>query len=122
MLNLSKSPKAKNYWLNLNNFRNWHYQISNKLKVKFKNEIKDKICHLKFEKKIALEFIIYYKFNRKADRSNVCSIVEKFFCDALSEFGVIPDDNDKHILYTIYKTGGVDKINPRCDINIIEIE
>jgi len=56
--------------------------------------------------------------NRRVDRANVLSIHEKFFCDALTKHGFIPDDNDKHIKSTHYYSGGIDKLNPRVEIEI----
>ena len=32
--------KVKKYYLNLNGYRNWHYQISNKLKILFKEQVR----------------------------------------------------------------------------------
>ena len=34
---------------------------------------------------------------------NIISIVDKFFCDALVEFGVIPDDNYNYVSYEAHK-------------------
>lgn len=108
--------KKKNY-INLNQYRNWHFQLSNKLKIAYKDIAYPQIKDLSFQK-ISLSFILYKGSNRKLDRSNVLSIHEKFFCDALVESGCIPDDNDDYIISTQYSTGGIDKSNPRVDIVI----
>ena len=61
--------------------------------------------------------LVYYKHsNIKTDRSNVLSIHEKFFCDALVELGKLPDDCDRHIGETHYYTGGYDPNDPRVEI------
>lgn len=108
--------KKKNY-INLNQYRNWHFQLSNKLKIAYKDIAYPQIKDLSFQK-ISLSFILYKGSNRKLDRSNVLSIHEKFFCDALVESGCMPDDNDDYIVSTQYSTGGIDKNNPRVDIVI----
>lgn len=56
------------------------------------------------------------------DVSNVCSVVDKFFCDALVEEGRIPDDNYDHIPEIKYIFGEVDKTNPRVDVEIEHYE
>lgn len=75
----------------------------------------------KFEGKIGLEFIVYYKDRRKRDRANITSVTEKYFSDALVELGCIPDDSDKYIEYSLHRTGGIDKENPRCEVTIIDL-
>ena len=45
----------------------------------------------------------------KRDISNVLSIVDKFFADALVENGNVPDDNYEHLKYVTYKFGGMDE-------------
>ena len=50
--------------------------------------------------------------------SNPCSIIDKFTCDALVKAGVLEDDSSKQIKKVIYKYGGIDKDNPRCELEI----
>ena len=50
--------------------------------------------------------------------SNPCSIIDKFTCDALVKAGVLEDDSSKQIKQIIYKYGGIDKDNPRCELEI----
>ncbi len=113
--------KKKKHYINLNNYRNLHYQVSNKLKVEYKERLFIELHNLKFENKIKLEFVLWKKDKRKGDRSNVLSIHEKFFCDAMVEYECIPDDNDNFIESTLYRTGGLDRENPRVDVIITEI-
>lgn len=115
-----KKKITRNY-INLNGYRNWHFLVSNDLKKAYKLRAWIDIRNLKFKNKINLEFILWKADNRIGDRSNVLSIHEKFFCDALTECGCIPDDNDNYIEKTTYRTGGVDKMNPRVDIIITEV-
>lgn len=111
--------KRKNHHLNLNNYRNWHYQVSNKLKYMYKDYVFPQLTGMRFSN-IDLTFILWTPDKRKRDRSNVLCVHEKFFCDALVELGCIGDDNDKYINSTHYYTGGLDRENPRVDISIKE--
>lgn len=112
--------KRKKNYINLNQYRNWHYQVSNNLKIAYKELVKPQLVDLKFNK-IKLTFVLYKGSKRKIDRSNVLSIHEKFFCDALVETGCITDDNDNFLESSHYYTGGIDRDNPRVDILIEEI-
>ena len=113
--------KIKRYHLNLNQYRNWHFQVSNKLKVTYKEIISPQLVDLSF-KKIELKFTLYKSSKRKVDRSNVLTVHEKFFCDALVETGCIEDDNDEFLEATHYYSGGIDKENPRVEIEITKLE
>lgn len=42
--------------------------------------------------------------NRRRDRSNILTAVEKIVNDVIVRCGVIPDDDDKHVIETTYKT------------------
>jgi hypothetical protein len=70
----------------------------------------------KFDK-IEIDFVLYKGSKRKIDRSNVLSIHEKYFCDALVGMQIIEDDNDSFIESTRYFSG-YDKNNPRVEIFI----
>ena len=111
--------KIKRYYINLNQYRNWCFQVSNNIKKRYKQKIYTQVKDLKLTR-ITLIFTLWKKDRRKIDRANVLSIHEKFFCDALVESGCIPDDNDNYIKKTVYKTGGIDKLDPRVEIEIIE--
>ena len=71
--------------------------------------------------KVEISFVMHRPDKRRVDRSNVLSIVEKFFCDAIVDLGIIKDDNDKFLLRTTYQTGEIDKLNPRVEITIREV-
>ncbi|MFZ2978348.1 MAG: hypothetical protein WA057_01605 [Candidatus Magasanikiibacteriota bacterium] len=116
-----KTMPARKIIINLNSYRNWHYIVSNLVKEQYTLALKDQLEHLKFNGKISLMFILYKASNRTSDRSNVLSIQEKFFCDALTHYGCIPDDNDEIIYSTSYFSGELDKINPRVEVFIQEI-
>ena len=121
-LRLSASKKAKAYRLNLNQYRNWHYQVSNNLKVKYKQVMSDQLSGFKLKPPVEIKFTLYNDSKRRIDRSNVLSIQEKFFCDALVELGCMKDDNDNYIIRTSYESGEVSPNNGRVEIEIKEIK
>lgn len=117
------AARIKKTHINLNNYRNWHHQKSNKLKKLYTYTAHNELQAYKFInlKKIKIIFTLIRGDKRRIDRSNVLSVHEKFFCDALVSFGIIKDDNDSVIIETNYKSGLIDKLNPRVMIEIIEL-
>ena len=111
--------KPRRFYFNLNNYRNWHYQVCNNLKIRYKEILTPKINGLVLGK-TALNFILHRGDKRKVDRANILSIHEKFLCDGLVELGCIRDDDDSCIESTHYYTGNIDKENPRVDIELVE--
>lgn len=117
--------KPKNIYFNLNNYRNWHYQVSNNLKKWYKDEARERLREqdiTPFISPIRLEYVLWKGSKRKVDRANVLSVHEKFFCDSLVELGYIPDDNDDYIQSSFFRTGGIDREEPRVDIIIRAVE
>ena len=115
--------KRQKIGLNLNHYRNLHYQTSNKLKKQMvewislwaieyaprKAKIKGPLC---------FTYIIYRSSKRRADLGNIGSIVDKFVSDALVECGLIEDDNTDVIKEIVFVDGGVSRKNPRADLII----
>ena len=116
----AKSIKGKKYRINLNYYRNWHFQQSNTIKKKFCENLEPELKGLKLKTPIKINFVLYKGSKRKIDRANILSIMEKFFCDALVNYECIGDDSDSFIEETNYRTGGIDRYDPRCEIEIIE--
>lgn len=113
---------GKKNHLNLNTYRNLHYQSLNTGKKKFKKLVKDDIQELPvFEKPVVLKYKYFLRDKRLVDVGNINSVVEKYFLDALVEFGKIEDDNYNYVIGSSYEFGGIDKDNPRCEVEIIEL-
>lgn len=104
--------------LNLNVYRNAHYMTLNKAKVTFKEFIAPFLVQIPKLKSCSLEYVLYPKTHKLCDVSNVCSIVDKFFSDALVELGHLEDDNYTFIKDIKYSFGKVDPENPRIDVII----
>lgn len=109
--------------LNLNNYRNTHHQVLNKAKIAFKDEIQEQLSKVdrKFNQ-FRLVYTLYKNDKRSVDTNNVCTIVDKFFCDALTEAKIIKDDSYKYLTESTFKWGGIDEINPRVEVQIIGVE
>lgn len=113
---------AKQFFvLNLNQYRNTHYQSLNKAKVNFKELMKEQISTLPTFNRIRITYTIYPESKRLCDVSNIASIVDKFFSDALVELGKLPDDNYLYLPEVNYRFGAIDKTNPRVEILIEEM-
>jgi len=114
--------KNKKFILNLNNYRNAHYRILSNAKKIYADNLVNRISYPKYEKPVVLTYTYYAKSKRRLDVSNPCSIIDKFTCDALVKAGVLEDDSSKQIKQVIYKYGGIDKDNPRCELVIKKID
>lgn len=113
--------KNNKFALNLNEYRNTHFHSLNKAKVLFKKIVEDSIKQLPTMTKVELIFTLFMGSHRSADLSNICSIVDKFFCDALVELGKLPTDSFEAISSVDYRFGGVEKGNPRVDVTLVPL-
>ena len=126
MKRIFKSPLSigvgkRKFILNLNQYRNTHYRISNNAKIKYKEFMKSQIT--KYKKKLGQSLFIYtvYKGDRRNfDVGNVCAIHQKFFEDALVELGMMDDDKYSIIPMVMFVYGGIDKDNPHVEIEVVE--
>jgi len=114
--------KNKKFILNLNNYRNAHYRILSNAKKIYADNLVNRISYPKYEEPVVLTYTYYAKSKRRLDVSNPCSIIDKFTCDALVKAEVLEDDSSKQIKKVIYKYGGIDKENPRCELVIKKID
>lgn len=114
--------KTKNFILNMNQYRNTHFRLLNHTKINYKKYMERQIIKSDTFGRVVCIYTAYPKTNRKQDLGNVCSIHEKYFEDAMVEFGKLGDDNMKNIPLVIYRYGGVDHENPRVDIEVISID
>lgn len=115
--------KNKNFSLNLNQYRNAHYQTLNKAKHNFEAIVKKILQNIPFlDGQQEFEYILYPKTKRELDVANICSIVDKFFSDSLVNQGKLKDDNFKYLPKVTYRFGEIDPHNPRCDVMIKKYE
>lgn len=110
--------KSKNFCLNLNVYRNAHYHTLNTVKKRYKEALREQINKLPVMTKVSLVYTLFPKTKRLCDISNVLSIHDKFFCDALVELGKLPDDNYLYLAQVSYLFGKIDRLNSRVEIQI----
>ena len=113
--------KPKNNWLNINNYRNWHCQVSNNLKKLFCETID--VSHLpKVDGQMSISYVFFYPDKSRRDIDNSLGCIAKFTADALIHYGVIEDDNHNIVTSITGSFGGYDPDNPRCEVTIIPQE
>lgn len=112
----------KNFYLNLNVYSGWHYKVRHKVKLKFTEMLISQMVQIPEMAKIhSITYTLIRTTNAKRDRMNVYSIVDKFFCDALQEYGKIKDDSDEYIrdfkfTQTEYVKGASNQLRVRIEI------
>lgn len=105
----------KPFGMNLNEYRNLHYRSLNCAKVNYTEIVRAIVLsehglkYPKFWMEVRLEYTLYRNDRRLCDVANVCSVVDKFACDALVKLGILPEDNYNHVVEVNYKWGGIIK-------------
>jgi len=83
--------------LNMNWYRNAHYQTM----AKVKRDFSPVYPFPRFRaEKIAVRYTLVCKTKRRTDRMNWIAVVDKFFMDWLVNGGYIPDDDIAHYIET----------------------
>lgn len=117
----SKTVKGKVIF-NLNVYRNLFSIKSNTAKKEMKKHVLNQHVPVLGVGPFLLRYTYYHGNNRKVDVANVCSIIDKFTCDAITEARLWPDDNVNYVKEVQYVWGGCDpnKIG-YCELEIYEI-
>lgn len=119
----SKTTKGK-FNMNLNVYRNTHYQKLSKAKRIYFDMIKDDVITamdglvLPVKGRVKLVYSLYPAV--KCDVANILSIVDKFTSDVLVKLGFLVDDEMKYIPKTVYKGVEIDKENPRAILEVFK--
>ena len=113
--------KKKRHYLNLNQYRNWPFHQSNNLKKEFKRVITPMIPDVYYER-FTVTYTVYLPNKLKRDISNICSVVDKFFVDALVELKKVPEDNYEHLPLITYKYGDITPKNGKVVAHVQEVE
>ena len=118
-LSVQLGKSGAKFALNLNTYRNAHYHTLNNAKIAFKEQMAKQIRQLpSITHRVLIRYFLYPRTQRLCDVANICSIVDKFFCDALVEMGHLPEDNYTCLPGVSYEFAEVDPINPRVEIVI----
>ena len=94
--------------LSLNNYRNWAYISSNVYKQMYKAKLRPYLKDVKLEGKIKFVYEVIGNDNRPFDVQGVCAVVDKFFSDAVTEYGCWRDDDYKTLAEITYKFSHID--------------
>lgn len=117
--------KKKKFILNLNNYRNAHWNLLADAKVAY-NELIDNMNlndgFEPFNNPVKFTYYYYPASARSYDRMNVLSVHDKFACDALIKQKILTDDDYRRVLTPDFLHAGIDKINPRVEVAVKEIK
>jgi len=111
----------KKYYINQNTYRNLHFQVNNKLKQIYKEQVREQLEGLTIDTPVEITYQVFKMSKRKQDKMNVVSIASKYFLDAVSEYGCWEDDNDDVVKTEIILPTEIDRENPRIEITIKSI-
>ena len=118
-LRIRNRVKTESYfYLNMNEYRNAPYHELSDMKIKFAEAVQDQIAPLPQFDWVEFDYILFPGSAREIDTNNVCSIVDKFFCDAFVKAGKLPDDNYKYLRKSIFRFGEIDRNNARVELHI----
>lgn len=110
--------KKRTFLLNLNQYRNTHFQVLNKAKTVFEEVVRPLLKDLPILEECTFDYVLYPGTAHLSDISNICCVVDKFFSDTLVSVGKLPDDNYTVLKQVNYRIGSIDKANPRVDVTI----
>jgi hypothetical protein len=110
--------KKKSFTINLNVYRNAHFQVLDKAKKEFKRVVKPLLKSVPRLEQCSLEYTYYHGKGKESDTNNVCAVADKFFCDTLVSAGVLLDDGPKYVRVTTFLPGGRDRDDPRIEVTI----
>jgi len=112
--------------LNLNVYRNLHFFQNNLMKTQFHELMDPLLKGIPKMEQVKLHYVVNSRTKTRLDTMNVGSIVDKFFSDSLVTYGIIPDDDYKHVVYISFEYGRIQpeehvlvtitEIEPRSDI------
>lgn len=102
-----RSSKKKLTALNLNVYRNLHHRSAHAQKINFAEIAKKLLKDIPALGRITLHYEIFVQTKRRLDIMNVGSIVDKYFSDCLTDYGVIEDDDNTHLDFVSFGFGGL---------------
>jgi hypothetical protein len=116
-----RTSQKKSHALNLNIYRNLHFRSLSAQKNAFKKIAEKLLQEIPPMGRITLHYDVCPRTKGRLDVMNVGSIVDKYFSDALTETGTIPDDDYDHINFVSFGFGGL-AVEEHVLVTITEIE
>ncbi len=101
--------KVKKYYLNLNLLRNQVGHLNNNIKREYKRILEPLIPRKVYYEKFEVDYELFLPNKLKRDIANVCSIIDKNFCDSFIDLGHGIDDNYEYLQKVTYRYGGMDE-------------
>jgi len=116
-----KTKPDKKIFVNMNTYRNLHFQINNQVKIKYKELLKEQLIGVKIKTPVEITYKVYKARNNNLDKMNVVSITSKYLLDAITELGCWTDDNDDFVKTEIIMPTELDRKKPRVEVFIKSI-
>ena len=116
-----KTKADKKVFVNMNTYRNLHFQINNKVKVKYKELLREQLEGVKIKTPVEITYKVYKARNRIIDKMNFVCVTSKYLLDAITEAGCWTDDNDDFIKTETIMPTELDRENPRVEVFIKSI-
>jgi len=116
-----KTKADKKVFVNMNTYRNLHFQINNKVKVKYKELLREQLEGVKIKTPVEITYKVYKARNNMLDKMNVVSITSKYLLDAITQLGCWTDDNDDFVKTETIMPTELDRKNPRVEVFIKSI-
>ena len=113
-----KNSKDKKLSINLNTYRNLHFQVNNQCKKLYKELMQTQLEGLIIQTPVEVTYQVFKPSRRSLDKMNVVSIASKYFLDAVTEYGCWDDDNDDNVKTETILPTEHDKDNPGIEITI----
>ncbi len=101
-----RTSSKKKQALNLNVYLNLHHRSLHVQKKKFEELAKKLLRGIPPLGVITLHYEVCVETKRRLDVMNVGSIIDKYFSDCLTAYGIIVDDDYKHIPRISFSFGG----------------
>jgi len=116
-----KTKPDKKIFVNMNTYRNLHFQINNQVKIKYKELLKKQLVGVKIKTPVEITYKVYKARNNNLDKMNVVSITSKYLLDAITELGCWTDDNDDFVKTETIMPTELDREKPRVEVFIKSI-
>lgn len=108
--------------LSMNNYRNWHYFTSSKVKKQYSEVLSPCLEDMPaLEPPIQLSYTLFYK-NANSDLLNFGSLASKFLLDNLVAHNIIPNDTVKYVIKEEFTVASQDRENPRIEVLITSLK
>lgn len=104
--------------LSLNEYRNTHFRVLNKVKEEYTQMIQKQLTWEQIKGEYLVCCDVYLRSTAQ-DMDNFTSVAIKFTLDALVKAWVVEWDSNKHLREIHSVFCGIDKENPRIEIEIL---